>query len=262
MGRRTLIALGAGVLAAVAVASHSCSNDTQVQIAQPDAGPVCNLGSLRCTGAGTTCVNSVCTATCVGGAACPQGYYCEGDSGFDEICAPNTAFSCFDVTQCPAGQTCTGVDLTGPVPVPGFCTSQELLGDGGRQNCSNTPPNDGCSPGALCFQTAVGTFTCEAMPACSQDGTCPPTGGGSTCNVRADGGRLLEGKQRICLLGLCSANSDCPSTRPHCVHGDGGIENTACFTGTLNSSCFTSADCNAPLKCTGADAGVAGLCSQ
>ena len=168
MGRRTLIALGAGVLAAVAVGTHSCSNDTNVVIVQRDAGPVCNLGSLRCTG-GLACVNSVCTQTCIGGAACPSGYYCEGDSGFDEVCAPNTAIGCFDIIQCPAPQNCTGADPT--VPVPGLCTSTELLGDGGRGNCSNIPPNDSCSPGALCFQTAQTTFTCEAMPACSQDGT-------------------------------------------------------------------------------------------
>jgi hypothetical protein len=248
MGRRTLIALGAGVLAAVAVASHSCSNNTDVVIVQPDGGPVCNLGSLHCT-SGLACVNSVCTSTCPGGTGCPQGYYCEGDSGFDEVCAPNTAIRCIDLTQCPAPQTCTA----------GLCTSTELLGDGGRGNCSNTPPNDGCSPGALCFQTATATFTCEAMPACSQDGTCPVGPAGSTCNVQPDGGRFLEGKQRICLLGLCASSSNCPAANPHCVSSGPGIESTRCFPGTTNSPCNTNADCNNG-ACIGADAGGLGHC--
>jgi hypothetical protein len=30
----------------------------------------------------------------------------------------------------------------------------------------------------------------------------------------------------------------------------------------LNSACFTNADCNTPLNCRGADAGIAGTCQQ
>jgi hypothetical protein len=236
---------------AAVVASHSCSNDTDVVIVQPDGGPICDLAALHCAN-GFACVNSVCTQTCPGGssAACPPGSYCEGDAGFDEVCAPNAAIPCVDITQCPAPQTCFA----------GLCASQELLGDGGPGTCKSTPPNDGCSAGAICFQTSS-TLACVAMPACSVDGTCPPGAAGSTCNVQADGGRLLEGKQRICLIGLCTSSANCPPASPHCIQQpDAGIEATGCFTGTTNSPCFTTADCTPPFNCVlGADAGN-GVC--
>ncbi|MFL5412150.1 MAG: hypothetical protein ACJ79D_12310 [Myxococcales bacterium] len=253
MGRSTLIALCTGGLVAALVASHSCSNDTDVVIVQPDAGPICSLPTQPCTG-GLACVNRVCTQTCPGGnsAACPPGYYCEGDAGFDEVCAPVNAIRCVDITQCPAPQTC----------FQGLCASQERLGDGGVGACSNTPPNDGCSVGAICIQNNA-TFLCVAMPACSQDGTCPVGGFGSTCNVQPDGGRLIEGKQRICLFGLCASNANCPPSNAHCVQQpDAGIEASGCFNGLTNSPCFTNADCNPGFTCTGADGGGSGQCRQ
>jgi hypothetical protein len=252
MGRSTLIALCSGVLVAFVVASHSCSNNTDVLIVQPDAGPICDLAALHCA-TGFACVNSVCTQTCPGGngAACPAGYYCEGDAGFDEVCAPNSPIACIDVTQCPAPQSCFA----------GLCASQELLGDGGRGNCTSTPPNDGCSPGAICVQTSGTTLACLAMPACSQNGICPVGAAGSTCNVQSDGGRLLEGKQRICLFGLCASAANCPPNLPHCLQQrDAGIEGSQCFSGTTNSPCFTNADCNPGFTCViAADAG-SGVC--
>jgi hypothetical protein len=252
MGRSTLIALCTGGLVAALVASHSCSNDTQVLIVQPDAGPICNLPNLPCTG-GLVCANGVCNQACPGGnsAACPAGYYCQGDAGIDEVCAPNNTIGCVDITQCPAPQTC----------FLGLCASQERLGDGGLGACSNTPPNDGCSAGAICFQTSGTTLACLAMPACSQDGTCPAGAAGSTCNVQLDGGRFIEGKQRICLVGLCASNANCPPGLPHCVRQpDSGIEGSGCFPGTTNTPCFTDADCQPGLKCTGADGGASGQC--
>jgi hypothetical protein len=143
----------------------------------------------------------------------------------------------------------------------GLCASQELLGDGGHDACKNTTPNDGCSPGAICFQTSGTTLACLAMPACSQDGTCPVGQVGSTCNVQPDGGRLLEGKQRICLVGLCASSANCPPSLQHCVQQpDAGIEATGCFNGLTNSPCFTNADCNPGFTCAGADGGASGSC--
>jgi len=253
MGRSTLIALCTGGLVAALVASHSCSNDTDVVIVQPDAGPICSLPTQPCTG-GLACVNGVCTQTCPGGnsAACPAGYYCEGDAGFDEVCAPVNAIPCADITQCPAPQSCAQQTL---------CASSELLGDGGRTACTNNPPNDGCSPGALCFQTN-GTLACVALAACSQNGTCPVGLAGSTCNVQPDGGRFFEGKQRICLLGLCASNANCPPSNQHCLRlpVDAGIEASRCLNGLTNSPCLANTDCNPGFTCTGSDGGFPGVC--
>jgi hypothetical protein len=249
MGRSTLIAVAAALLAVAAFASHSCSNDVDQTIVQADGGQICNFANAPCTG-GLACINSICTQSCAAGAVCPTGSYCEGDAGFDDVCAPNAAIACATPSDCPAPQGC----------LSGLCVSNELLADGGRGNCSLTPPNDGCAAEALCFQIGA-TVACVGLPACSQDGTCPVGGQGATCNVQSDGGRLLDGKQRICLSGFCAATKDCPTSFPHCVtSGDGGIENSGCFAGTTGSPCSSNADCVANATCKGADAGVLGLC--
>jgi hypothetical protein len=248
MGRSTLIAVAAALLAVAAVASHSCSNNPNQTISQPDGGQVCNFANLPCSG-GFSCVNGICAQRCPAGTPCPSGSYCEGDAGFDEVCAPITTTVCADSTQCPAPQVCSF----------GLCVSGELLGDGGKAACSLTPPNDGCAPGALCFANG-GASSCVGMPACSQDGTCPAVGEGSTCNVRPDGGRLLAGKQRICLLGFCTGPTDCPANLPHCVNSGTNIENSGCFAGRTGDPCTSNADCASNKTCAIADGGVLGTC--
>src|SRR5207237_1467234 len=123
-----------------------------------------------------------------------------------------SAIPCSNIAQCPAPQFCN----------TGQCTSNELLVDGGRGACNpSLIPNDGCAADGICFASANRGASCVGLPACSQDGTCPAGTIGATCNVRPDGGRVFEGKQRICLVSYCDGPADCPATAPHCVNGNG-----------------------------------------
>jgi hypothetical protein len=210
------------------------------------------LAAGRCS-ADLACVNGVCSARCSNGAACPAGTYCEGDSGFDEVCAPIAPTVCAETAQCPPPQFCN--------PNVGMCTSNALLADGGRGACSlSTIPIDGCSPDALCYTGTGGGASCIGLSACNQDGGCPTGQVGATCNVRPDGGRLFAGKQRVCLVSFCDGPSDCPAGAPHCVNGF-GTARSGCSPGTKGFPCVTGADCNTGTCTPNADAGLFGACT-
>ncbi|TMA20244.1 MAG: hypothetical protein E6J85_10305 [Deltaproteobacteria bacterium] len=248
MGRSSLIPLGAAALVVAVFAASSCSNDTtNVVIVQPDGGTVCDFASRGCP-AGQACLNGICSARCTNGAPCPPGTYCEGDAGIDEVCAPVEAIACTSVLQCPAPQGCAS----------GLCTSSEVLGDGGRGLCIQGAVDDGCSADAVCVIGASQSPSCLGLPACSQDGGCPVGVAGATCNVRPDGGRLIPGKQRVCLVSFCDGNADCPAGAPHCVNENGAIQ-SFCSPGVRGSPCLKPADCNSAV-CTGADGGAFGTC--
>jgi len=257
MGRSSLIPLGAAVVVAAIFAVSSCSDDaTNVNIAQPDGGTICDFATRGCP-AGQACLNGICSQRCTGGAACPAGTYCEGDASIDEVCAPVQAISCTTLLQCPAPQTCGS----------GLCTSTELLGDGGRSgNCIPGAPDDGCSADGVCVTGASQSPSCLGLPPCSQDGGCPTGVAGAVCNVRSDGGRLFPNKQRVCLVSFCETNADCPQTNPqpgvpaapHCVN-EKGVSQSFCSPGVPGSPCLAPADCNTNV-CNGSDGSAFGTC--
>jgi hypothetical protein len=93
------------------------------------------------------------------------------------------------------------------------------------------------------------------MPACGPTRQCPGGFYGSTCNVLADGRRILPSKQRICLLGYCTGPQDC-LTGQHCVLEPGNPYG-GCYSGTTGSPCNSSQDCALDAGCTiPADAGI------
>jgi len=250
MGRSSLIPLGGAALVVAIFAASSCSDDaSNVVIAQPDAGVVCDFAARPCA-AVQACLNGICAQRCAGGAACPAGQYCEGDGGIDQVCAPVEAISCTSFLQCPAPQGC-GL---------GLCTSAELLGDGGRGGCDAGQLDDGCSTDGVCVTNQTTALaSCVGMPACSQDGGCPIGFQGATCNVRPDGGRLFPNKQRVCLASFCDGTADCPSDHPHCVTGAGPAL-SFCSNGIKGSSCVNGPDCNSNV-CNHADGSVFGTCN-
>jgi hypothetical protein len=251
MGRSSLIPLGAAALVVAIFAVSSCSDDaTNVVIAQPDGGVICDFAVRGCP-AGQACLNGICAQRCTA-TACPAGTYCEGDAAIDQVCAPLQAIACGSFLDCPAPQICGS----------GLCTSTEFLGDGGRNGCVPGAADDGCSADAICVTGASGSPSCLGLPACSQDGGCPVGLLGATCNVRSDGGRLFPGKQRVCLVSVCDSNADCPQTgtqaAPHCVNENGAAA-SFCSNGFPGTACLKPADCNTNI-CNGADGSAFGTC--
>jgi hypothetical protein len=143
-----------------------------------------------------------------------------------------------------------------------LCSAGETLADGGLSACSLADANDGCGSDAICLQLLSGggaNVQCRGMPACAQNGGCPVGPFGAVCNVRPDGGRLIEGKQRICLYGYCTGPIDCASAQ-HCVFEPDSGSIGQCYSGVTGSPCNTSQDCFNDGGCNGADAGVWGTC--
>jgi hypothetical protein len=196
--------------------------------------------------------------------------YCEGSASPDDVCAPIATPTCTTNLQCPNPQKCLGVDTLGRGA--GFCVSQNLRADGGYQGCVRNDPNDACAPDAVCYPLATSggavSNTCVGLPACSQDGGCPAGFIGSVCNEGnlADGGQLIPGKGRICLVTFCVRESDCNAVG-HCFHRTPTQPLGACNFGLAGDPCFTNADCFNSSGCAGADGGlqdggVPGNCTQ
>jgi hypothetical protein len=260
-GRAAVAAcVAAGFVAAFS--GPSCSS-SDINSERPDGGPICQHGHDNLCGANSFCENGNCVAACPTG-ACPTGQYCMGDAGItDEVCAPNQPIVCTSVLDCPPPQDCL---LNG-----GLCSAVEPLADGGLTLCdpTNSTPvgdggtDDGCGPDAICLdiRTSNGDLIqCHGMPACGSGNECFHGPYGSTCNFRADGGRLLPMKQRLCLFGFCVVKGDCASGQ-FCVQDADGGPAGGCYSGFPGSPCNTAADClNPAAGCTGAAPGKWGCC--
>jgi hypothetical protein len=248
--RRHLIALGLAplllALSAVLIAS-ACSSNNNSSKPRPDGGPACQPGLNTCA-TGTVCNNSTCKPVCTDDSSCSADQYC-ANSTPPKVCAPKTFTACTVDQDCPLPQFCNS----------GLCISIEFRADGSQTGCLLTGPNDGCSPEALCYarqlQTGAVVNNCIGLPACGQDGTCPVGSLGSVCNEQADGGRLLPAKQRVCLLTVCTDNSNCPLTAA-CFRADAGNASGECNFGAAGYPCLTPADCFNAVTCLMPDGGV------
>lgn len=233
MGRSTLIAL---------VLLSACSRDLPPVRQQPDGGPICLAGSHTCF-PGTRCVGNLCLATCTGGAACADGMYCGGPTAPVDVCAPIVPTGCRTFIDCPFPQDCT----------LGRCTALEVSGDGGVGVCNLGALSDGCAPDAVCT-LVQGLPACLGLAPCGADGSCAGVSLSHGCNILPDGGQIIPGKGRICLLEHCLTDVEC-FTNTHCAHLNPAVPFGKCQTGAFLNPCLVDRpDCAPNLSCM--DAGV------
>lgn len=219
-------------------------------VPRPDAGPSC-LNDAGVCGAGF-CADGVCSSSCAN-QACPAGDYCESaDAGFT-ICSPNTPAGCVSNLDCPEPEVCLG----------GNCQAQEEDTSGSQFGCTVGGNPDGCLPDAVCYATNDGAQTstgCFALTHCGSTGSCPAGTSGAVCNAIADGGVYIAGKERLCLIGLCGAASDCPESatlgQAHCFRLSPSNRLGHCYFGENGDPCFTTADCDNSVECVFSDGGV------
>jgi hypothetical protein len=145
-----------------------------------------------------------------------------GDSGED-----GGPISCED-EPCPEEQMCLG----------GLC-----VGEGSGANCEPTYTfADGCLANELCLPDPEGpedAYRCYVMPYCPENGECPVGQLGALCNEQ-----LVEGKDRICMLSLCTdAAEHCPMPGFSCIADPpGGLGQ--CSDGSFGMPCISNADCD------------------
>jgi hypothetical protein len=245
MGRSALIA---------AILLSACTRDVQPAKVPPDGGVPCTAGSHTCL-PGTRCTGGFCLTTCTGGTACDPGTYCGGPTAPNDVCAPIKPTVCVDPTDCPFPQGC----------LSGKCVALEARADGGIGPCALGAVPDGCAPDAVC-QDATAQPSCLGLPLCGADGGCPAGSISSACNMLPDGGSLVPGKGRICLLTECDIQSECTSGS-RCAHANPAVPFGTCQFGILGDPCLVDhPDCAPALSCLDAgtlpDGGLqAGRCS-
>ncbi len=216
-----------------------------------DAGAIttCAQPGASCP-ANTLCVADLCLPSCANGAACPTGQYCESSEAGLTVCSPDHALPCLLSTQCTSPRTC----------IDGECAALEAGTDGGSAPCAlDAGADDGCAADAICYFLGS-TNTCVGLLHCSEDGGCPAGVEGSACNVDdSDGGVVIPGKERLCLIGSCRNSSNCPYTtslgQASCV-GASSAQLGTCSFGVAGDPCTTNADCMNAQLCALADGGV------
>lgn len=254
MGRRTLIAVPVLLVAAMLGSTHACGNAATAS--QFDGGTVCAHGDKTPCPAGTDCINSICTTTCDGGSACQAGAYCTVDQQTPEgVCAAVKPTLCGNAFDCPAPQRC----------FHGVCASIEPRQSGSQLGCLPGKVDDACGSDAICSQLTdpkSGQLLndCLGLPQCGQAGDCPIGDLGTVCNDgrQLDGGQLFPGKQRLCLVGFCTKDTDCQSAlKQHCFAPSPTTDALGtCNNGTAGNPCFTNKDCYNATGCFLADGGV------
>jgi hypothetical protein len=234
MGRSTLIAL---------LVLSACSRDLPPIKTQPDGGPVCLAGSHTCL-PGSRCVGSLCIATCTGGTGCTQGTYCGGPTFPNDVCAPIVATGCTTFTDCPFPQDC----------FLGRCAALEAAADGGVQACKPGVVADDCAADAVCTVIPGSAPSCIGLSPCGADGGCAGVSTSRACNMLADGGQIIPGKGRICLIEQCLGEEHC-TPGFHCAHLDPTVTFGKCQQGSFGEPCLVDRpDCTPNLSCM--DAGV------
>ncbi|HEY8380113.1 MAG TPA: hypothetical protein VIK91_26665, partial [Nannocystis sp.] len=136
---------------------------------------------------GQFCFNGICEIGCNSDNDCAENQYCATDD--DRLCHNKTVTTCPEV-PCAETQVC----------VNGFCSTPPP-----EKECEPFSPDDGCEKNAVCAEIEEGEPKCYTFPYCAQDDTCPVGTQGAVCNVD-----LLPNKDKICLVGLCTAASHCP----------------------------------------------------
>ncbi|EDM74561.1 putative lipoprotein [Plesiocystis pacifica SIR-1] len=171
---------------------------------------------------GQFCWNGLCAIGCQSDANCAENQYCNTDI---MLCQNTEVPTCDDNDDCASSQVCINGYCSTP-PDDGSCNLEDYL-------------NDGCDSNAVCLVEDIETETgaCYTMPACAEDGSCPVGIEGAVCNEG-----YLSNKDEICLVGMCEADSHCP-TDWNCVRQ---IENAVlgvCSSGSFGAPCATADDC-------------------
>jgi hypothetical protein len=177
------------------------------------------LALSRAVAAVASCLLAACLDGSVGASKAD-----DGDSGDGSLtCSPGE-----DV--CPNELVCIAGACT---PPGGALCSPDAL-----------PFQDGCASDELCFEDPSTSneeefvFRCFALPPCPAEEPCPITELGAVCN---DG--LVAGKDRVCLLGMCTdSESHCPNEWKCIADAPGNLGQ--CSDGTFGMPCALDADCN------------------
>ncbi len=151
-------------------------------------------------------------------------------------------------TPCQAGQEC----------VSGYCSAKSSTPakDPSTDNTACKPSvtgADGCTKQELCVPTDDDKTQCRQFPPCSQDGKCNVGLIGAVCN-----NGLIEGKARICLVGACKGDDNCPANWS-CVKPGGSVLGF-CSDGSFGMACKDDSQCGKDLTCAQAAPGTLGTC--
>jgi hypothetical protein len=187
---------------------------------------------------GQYCWNGICVDGCLSDGDCAANQYCLEDDFFDQgKCVPKQAQGCSSDNDCDGQQICQ----------KGACVTPVAEEDQPAGGCEwKSDMTDGCTETEVCFQEMDDEGNdlpgeCYNMPACGEDLSCPTEVEGAVCNVKEDGKKIIPSKSKICLMGLCLDESDCPSAM-ECfkMYSDIG----ACIPeGMMGGGCEADEDC-------------------
>ncbi|MDC0717009.1 hypothetical protein POL25_08905 [Nannocystis sp. bb15-2] len=184
---------------------------------------------------GQFCWNGICAIGCTSNGDCAEDQFCATDT--DMLCHNKEVTTCPEV-PCEEGQVCKS----------GFCSTPPP-----PTQCTPSPVDDGCESNAVCFQETEDKASCYTLPYCSQDGTCPTGTEGAVCN-----NGLLPDKDKICLIGVCTEASNCP-TDWKCIKDQPNAVVGYCSDGGTFAPCNSNADCLSN-ACDQPFPGQAGFC--
>lgn len=216
---------------------------------------------------GMFCFNGLCAIGCTSNENCADDQYCDG-----LYCVNTEVPTCTSDSNCYEGQICVQGVCSTPPPSTTCDPDQVVSG------------NDGCDNYSLCIDgddDGPEDPACYTMPPCAEDGTCPVGAYGAVCNNE------YINKARICLIGACESEANCPSGNVCCKIGNapiggcvpegqadllgcgsGGFPGGGGGSGGGGDECFSEGDfcdsdeeCCDGLICEGADLGL-GICVQ
>ena len=234
--KRTLILIIAGLALALTACGgeDDDDNDNNGKGGKDMCGGLCIEGQY--------CWNGICVDGCKSNGDCAGDQFCDiDDFTGDGHCQNKTApTGCTSNSQCEGTQVCkSGACVAKPVEQVTGCEWKSDM-------------TDGCPDYEVCIQEEEDASgnplpgDCYAMPACGETGQCPTDVAGAVCNEKADGNKIIPSKARICLMGLCLANTDCPSSQT-CQTFGGGIG--ICAPEGVFDGCETDDDCEEGEEC-------------
>ena len=174
---------------------------------------------------GQFCFNGLCAIGCLADGDCADNQYCATQT--DNLCHNKSVPTCDSDADCIGDQICHS-GLCSTPPEDSQCDPQGVVSG-----------NDGCPSNAVCLddlESEDESYACYTFPACAEDDTCPVGTHGAVCNVD-----LLPGKDRICLVGHCTAQGHCPGGWSCAIPQAQVIG--ACTSGVFGSPCTQNEQC-------------------
>ena len=189
---------------------------------------------------GLFCFNGLCAFGCASNEDCADDQYC--DTAFSKTCQNRETPGCMEDTDCGPEQICVAGLCSTPPDSMNCNPDGLLLGE------------DGCASDAVCFEQpdVEGSYACYTFPPCGADDTCPVGTQGAVCNVD-----LLPNKERICLVGMCTAIEHCPANWSCAKPGNEVLG--LCSAGTPGWPCGKNDDCQSGM-CQILQPGTLGFC--